>query len=58
MNGILDRLFPANPVMGLLGNEDMLQQARQQGLLGLAAGLLQAGGPSRTRTNIGQAIGS
>jgi hypothetical protein len=26
--------------------------------LGLAAGLLQAGGPSRTRTNIGQAIGS
>lgn len=35
-----------------------LQQARQQGLLGLAAGLLQAGGPSRTRTNIGQAVGS
>jgi len=58
MNGILDRLFPANPVMGLLGDENMLNQARQQGLLGLAAGLLQAGGPSRTRTNIGQAIGS
>jgi hypothetical protein len=58
MDGILDRLFPANPVMGLLGDENMLQQARQQGLLGLAAGLLQAGGPSRTRTNIGQAIGS
>jgi hypothetical protein len=44
--------------MGLLGDENMLNQARQQGLLGLAAGLLQAGGPSRTRTNIGQAIGS
>jgi len=58
MDGILDRLFPASPVMGLLGDENMLQQARQQGLLGLAAGLLQAGGPSRTRTNIGQAIGS
>ena len=27
-------------------------------MLGLAAGLLQAGGPSRTRTNIGQAIGT
>lgn len=61
MNGILDRLFPASPMMGLLGEDQQqlaLQQARQQGLLGLAAGLLQAGGPSRTRTNIGQAIGS
>jgi hypothetical protein len=44
----------------LLGDESQiaLQQARQQGLLGLAAGLLQAGGPSRQRTNIGQAIGA
>ena len=61
MNGILDRLFPASPMMGLLGEDQQqlaLQQARQQGLLGLAAGLLQAGGPSRTRTNIGQAIGT
>ena len=58
MDGLLDRLFPANPVLGLLGDENLQQQARQQGLLGLAAGLLQAGGPSRTRTNIGQAIGS
>lgn len=61
MNGIMDRLFPASPMMGLLGEDQQqlaLQQARQQGLLGLAAGLLQAGGPSRTRTNIGQAIGS
>jgi len=58
MDGLLDRLFPANPVLGLLGDESMQQQARQQGLLGLAAGLLQAGGPSRTRTNIGQALGS
>lgn len=61
MNGILDRLFPASPMMGLLGQDQQqmaLEQARQQGLLGLAAGLLQAGGPSRTRTNIGQAIGS
>jgi len=48
-------------MMGLLGEDQQqlaLQQARQQGLLGLAAGLLQAGGPSRTRTNIGQAIGA
>lgn len=58
MDGILDRLFPQNQMLGLLGDENMTQQARQQGLLGLAAGLLQAGGPSRTRTNIGQAIGS
>lgn len=61
MNGILDRLFPGSPMMGLLGQDQQqmaLEQARQQGLLGLAAGLLQAGGPSRTRTNIGQAIGS
>jgi len=61
MNGILDRLFPASPMMGLLGQDQQqmaLEQARQQGLLGLAAGLLQAGGPSRTRTNIGQAIGA
>lgn len=61
MNGLMDRLFPASPIMGLLGEDQQqqaLQQARQQGLLGLAAGLLQAGGPSRTRTNIGQAVGS
>jgi hypothetical protein len=58
MDGILDRLFPQNQILGLLGDENMTQQARQQGLLGLAAGLLQAGGPSRTRTNIGQALGS
>lgn len=61
MDGILDRLFPASPMMGLLGQDQQqmaLEQARQQGLLGLAAGLLQAGGPSRTRTNIGQAIGA
>lgn len=58
MDGILDRLFPQNQMLGLLGDENMTQQARQQGLLGLAAGLLQAGGPSRTRTNIGQALGS
>lgn len=61
MNGFMDRLFPASPMIGLLGDDQQqqaLQQSRQQGLLGLAAGLLQAGGPSRTRTNIGQAIGS
>ena len=61
MDGILDRLFPQPQyVSGLLGDESQiaLQQARQQGLLGLAAGLLQAGGPSRQRTNIGQAIGA
>jgi hypothetical protein len=61
MNGLLERLFPASPMMGLLGEDQQqqaLQQSRQQGLLGLAAGLLQAGGPSRTRTNIGQAVGS
>lgn len=61
MDGILDRLFPQPQyVSGLLGDESQiaLQQARQQGLLGLAAGLLQAGGPSRQRTDIGQAIGA
>ena len=61
MEEILNRLFPQPQyVSGLLGDESQiaLQQARQQGLLGLAAGLLQAGGPSRQRTNIGQAIGA
>lgn len=61
MEEILNRLFPQPQyVSGLLGDESQiaLQQARQQGLLGLASGLLQAGGPSRQRTNIGQAIGA
>ncbi len=61
MEEILNRLFPQPQyVSGLLGDESQiaLQQARQQGLLGLAAGLLQAGGPSRQRTDIGQAIGA
>jgi len=61
MDGISERLFPTPQyVSGLLGDEYQaaMQQARQQGLLGLAAGLLQAGGPSRQRIDIGQAIGA
>ena len=42
---------------GLLPNE-ALANARNQGLLGMAAGLLQAGGPSLVKHSLGQALGA
>lgn len=60
MDGFMSRLFPQpNYLQGLLGEDQAMQaqrQAQQQGLLGLAAGLLSAGGRSRQPVNIGQAI--
>ena len=60
MDGFFDRLFPQPQYLsGLLGDEQSMlaqRQAQQQGLLGLAAGLLSAGGQSRQPINIGQAI--
>lgn len=44
-----------NPYGGLLGDEGDL--VRQQGLLGLASGLLAASGPSTQRVSLGQALG-
>jgi len=60
MDGFFNRLFPQPQYLsGLLGDEQSMlaqRQAQQQGLLGLAAGLLSAGGQSRQPINIGQAI--
>lgn len=54
-------LFPPAPSYfpGLLGEEQARlaqQQAQQQGLLGAALGLMQAGGPSRTPVSFGQSL--
>lgn len=44
-----------NPPVGILGDQEeaVRQQMQTQGLLGLAAGLFQAGTPSRTPVNLG-----
>ena len=49
----------ADFMSGLLGmgDEDPMQRAKNAGLLGLGASLLQAGGPSLTPTSLGQALG-
>lgn len=57
----LSNFFPAAPsyLPGLLGEEQARlaqQQAQQQGLLGAALGLMQAGAPSRTPISTGQAL--
>jgi hypothetical protein len=57
----LSNFFPAAPsyLPGLLGEEQTRlarQQAQQQGLLGAALGLMQAGAPSRTPISTGQAL--
>jgi hypothetical protein len=61
MDEILAQLFPQAPSYfpGLLGQEQatqLQQQARQQGLLGLGMGLLQAAAPSTSRTGLGAGI--
>lgn len=54
--GFMDRFNQVlNPYGGLLGEDNDL--VRQQGLLGLASGLLSASGPSPTRISLGQALG-
>jgi hypothetical protein len=57
----LSNFFPAAPsyLPGLLGEEQARlaqRQAQQQGLLGAALGLMQAGAPSRTPISTGQAL--
>lgn len=53
--GFMDRLNGVMNPYGLLGEEgDMV---KQQGLLGLASGLLAASGPSTQRVSLGQALG-
>jgi len=57
----LSNFFPAVPsyLPGLLGEEQARlaqRQAQQQGLLGAALGLMQAGAPSRTPISTGQAL--
>jgi len=50
----------ADFMSGLLGfgnEEDPMQRARQAGLLGLGASLLQSGAPSLTPTSLGAALG-
>jgi hypothetical protein len=59
--GLLDtvagRMFPAQPVEGLI-TEDDIRNAQQQGLLSLGAGLLAASGPQvGPRVTLGQAFG-
>lgn len=55
------QLFPPAPsyLPGLLGEEQarlVAQQAQQQGLLGAALGLMQAGAPSRAPVSLGQSL--
>lgn len=49
----------ADFISGLLGmgKEDPMERAKQAGLLGLGASLLQAGAPSLTPTSLGSALG-
>lgn len=49
----------ADFISGLLGmgEEDPMERAKQAGLLGLGASLLQAGAPSLTPTSLGAALG-
>ncbi len=61
MDEILAQLFPQAPSYfpGLLGQEQaaqLQQQARQQGLLGLGMGLLQAAAPSTVRPSLAGGI--
>jgi hypothetical protein len=54
----MEELF-SNPYAGLLGKDEerIAQQARMQGLLGLASSLFEAGAPSPVRQGLGQAFG-
>jgi hypothetical protein len=54
MNGLFE-----NPYAGLLGKDEqkIAEQARMQGLLGLASSLFEAGAPSPVRQGLGQAFG-
>jgi hypothetical protein len=54
----MEELF-SNPYAGLLGQDEerIAQQARMQGLLGLASSLFEAGAPSPVRQGLGQAFG-
>ena len=61
MAGLMDFLnggmFGGTGAYDSLLTDDMKKKMQQQSMMAMAAQLLQAGGPSTTRTNLGQAIG-
>ena len=56
MDGLMD-IFGGGDVYGDLLSEDQKKRMQQQTMMTMAAKLLQAGGPSTTPTNLGQALG-
>ena len=56
MDGLMD-IFGGGDVYGDLLSEDQKKRLQQQTMMTMAAKLLQAGGPSTTPTNLGQALG-
>jgi len=56
MAGIMD-MFGGGDIYGDLLTDEQKQRMQQQTMMTMAAKLLQAGGPSTTPTNLGQALG-
>jgi hypothetical protein len=56
MAGLMD-IFGGGDIYGDLLSEEQKKRMQQQTMMTMAAKLLQAGGPSTTPTNLGQAIG-
>lgn len=50
-------MFGGAGAYGDLMSEEQKKKMQQQSIMAMAAQLLQAGGPSRTKTNLGQALG-
>lgn len=61
MAGLMDFLgggmFGGTDAYGSLLSDEMKKKMQQQAMMTMAAKLMQAGGPSRTPTNLGQALG-
>lgn len=55
--GLFDTMFGGAGVYKDMLNPEMMKQIQQQSQLAMAAQLLAAGGPSPTRTSLGQALG-
>lgn len=58
IGGLLGSAFGGTSALDDLLTEQQRNAIRQQGALSVAAALLQAAGPSTTRTSLGQALGS
>ena len=56
-SGMFGGMFGGGDVYGDLLTDEQKQRMQQQTMMTMAAKLLQAGGPSTTRTNLGQALG-